>query len=121
MFGYHSNAIKCWLIVKPNRYEEALEAFQNRGINVTEEGLRHLGAVFGSREFFEDYVNDKVKQWAEEVIKFIEFANSQRQTCLAAYTFGLKHRWTYFMSTLPDIQELLRPLEDSEKMHYNWA
>ena len=43
MFGYHPNAIKCWLIVKPNKYEEIMEAFQNTGINVAMEGHRNLG------------------------------------------------------------------------------
>ena len=64
-----------------------------------------------SRDFLEGYVNDKVDQMVEEVIKLSEFADSQSQACFAAYTFGLKHRWTYFMRTLPDIQDLLRPLE----------
>ena len=113
MFGYHPNALKCWLIVKPNKYEEAMEAFQNTGINVTTEGRRHLGAALGLRDFLEDYVNKKAEQWIEEVIKLSEFANSQPQACFAAYTFGLKHRWTCFMRTLPDIQDLLRPLEDA--------
>ena len=117
MFGYHPDALKCWLIVKPNKYEEAMEAFQNTGINVTQlvttEGRRHLGAALGSRDFLKDYVNEKAEQWVEEVIKLSEFANSQPQACFAAYTFGLKHRWTYFMRTLPDIQDLLRPLEDA--------
>jgi hypothetical protein len=36
---------------------------------------------------------------------------SQPQASYAAYTFGLKHRWTYFLRTLPDIQDLLEPLE----------
>ena len=58
MFGYHPNALKCSLIVKPNKYEEAMEAFQNTGINVTTEGRRHLGAALGSRDFLEDYVNE---------------------------------------------------------------
>ena len=62
MFGHHPNAIKCWLIVKPNKYEEAMEAFQNNGINVTTEGRLHLGAALGSRDFLEDYVYDKVEQ-----------------------------------------------------------
>ena len=30
---------------------------------------------------------------------------------LCAFTFGLKHRWTYFLRTLPDINTLLEPLE----------
>ena len=89
MFVYHPKAIKCWLIVKPNKYEEAMETFQNTGINVTTEGRRHLGAALGSRDFLEDYVNDKVEQWVEEVTKISEFANSQPQACFAAYTFGL--------------------------------
>ena len=67
----------------------------------------------GSRDFLEDYVSDTVEQWAEEVIKLSEFTNSQPQACFAAYTFGLKHHWTYFMRTLPDIQELLRSLKDA--------
>ena len=117
MFGYHPKALKCWLIVKPNKYEEAMEAFQNTGINVTTEDRRHLGAPLGSRDFLEDYVNEKAEQWVEEVIKLSEFANSQPQTFFAAYTSGLKprlkHRWNYFMRTLPDIQDLLRPLKDA--------
>ena len=54
MFGCHPNTLKCWLIVKPNKYEEAMEAFQNTGINVTTKGCRHLGAALGSRDFLED-------------------------------------------------------------------
>ena len=54
MFRYHPNALKCWLIIKPNKYEEAMEAFQNTGINVTTEGRRHLGAALGSTDFPED-------------------------------------------------------------------
>ena len=78
-----------------------MEAFKNKGINVTTEGLGHLCAALGSKDFLRDYVNYKVEQWAEEVIKLLGFANSQPQACFAAYTSGLKHRWTYFMRTLP--------------------
>ena len=35
---------------------------------------------------------------------------SQPQACFAAFTFGLKHRWTYFLRTLPDIDTLLERL-----------
>ena len=35
------------------------------------------------------------------------------QACYAVYTFGLKHRWTYFLGTLLDIQDLLEPLENA--------
>ena len=29
----------------------------------------------------------------------------------ASFTVGLRHRWTYFLRTLPDIAELLEPVE----------
>ena len=46
-----------------------------------------------------------------EVTKLADFAISQPQACYAAFTFGLRHRWTYFLRTLQDIAELLEPLE----------
>ena len=33
--------------------------------------------------------------------------------CYATFTFSLKHRWTYFLRTLPDIQDRLEPLENA--------
>ena len=46
-----------------------------------------------------------------EVVKLADFATSQAEACYAAFTFGLRHRWTYFLITLPDIAELLEPPE----------
>ena len=46
-----------------------------------------------------------------QVTKFAEFALSQPQACYAAYTFGLIHRWMYFLRTLPDLEDLHAPLE----------
>ena len=49
------------------------------------------------------------------VTKLAKFAVSQPQASYvyAVYTFGLKHRWTYFLRTLPDIQDLIQPLENA--------
>ena len=55
-------------------------------------------------------MSEKVTNWVSEITKLAEFALSQPQSCYAAYIFGLKHRWTYFLRTLPDIQDLLEPL-----------
>ena len=51
--------------------------------------------------------------WVKKVATLAEFALSKPQACYAAYTFGLKHRWTYFLRTLPDFQDLLEPLENA--------
>jgi hypothetical protein len=60
-----------------------------------------------------EYVNEKVEGWLEEVTKLAKFAVSQPQASYAVYTLGLKHRWTYFLRTLPDIQDLIQPLENA--------
>ena len=87
--------------------------FKDTAVNVTIQGQKHLGAVIGSRKYLEEYVSEKVTNWVSEVTKLAQFALSQPQACYAAYTFGLKHRWTYFLRTLPDIQDLLEPLENA--------
>ena len=109
--GYFPNAKKCWLIIKPEREQAAREVFRDTAINVTTEGHKHLGAALGSRSFFEEYDGERVDEWVNEVTKLADFAISQPQASYAAFTFGLRHRWTYFLRTLPDIAELLEPLE----------
>ena len=37
-------------------------------INITMEGLKHLGAVLGSRSYLEQYFNGKVEDWVEQVL-----------------------------------------------------
>ena len=112
-FGYFPNAQKCWIISKADKEASVKEVFKDTAVNVTVQGQKHLGAVIGSREYLEKYVSEKVTNWVSEVTKLAEFALSQPQACYAAYTFGLKHRWTYFLRTLPDIQDLLEPLENA--------
>ena len=54
--------------------------------------------------------------WINDIAKLAEFALSQPQACYAAYkayTFGLKHQWAYFSKKLPDIQDLLEPLQNA--------
>ena len=111
--GYFPNAKKCWIIAKPEKEALVREAFKDTVINVTVEEQKHLGAVIGSRDSLQEHVNEKVTSWVNEVAQLAEFARAQPQTSYAAYTFGLKHRWTYFLRTLPDIQDVLEPLEEA--------
>ena len=97
----------------PNSKKEGYtkEMFAGTGINITTEGRKYLGAALGSRSYLEQYVGGKVEDWVAEVMRLAGFARSQPQASYAAFPFGLRHRWTYFMRTLPDIENLLQPLE----------
>ncbi|CAB4039975.1 Hypothetical predicted protein, partial [Paramuricea clavata] len=81
------------------------------GILLTTRGQKHLGAALGSMAFLEEYLNGKVEDWVSQIVKLAEFAASHPQACYAVFSFGLRHRWTYFLRTLPDIEDLLEPLE----------
>ena len=63
--------------------------------------------------FFEEYVDEKVEEWVAQVTRLAEFATTQPQSSYAAFVFGLRHRWTYFLRTLPDIAPFLEPLESA--------
>ena len=108
---YFPNAKKCWLIVKPEKEEVARDLFGQTSINISTRGQKHLGAVLGSRSYLEEYASEKVNDWVGQVVKLAEFAATQPQACYVAYTFGLKHKWKYYLRTLSAIEEVLGPLE----------
>ena len=113
MYGYFPNPTKSWLIVKENCVDHASALFQNTGINITVDGKRHLGAALGSRQFVEEYVQNKVDGWVKEIDRLSSFAVSHPHAAYAAFTHGLSNKWTYLARTVPDIADLFRPLEEA--------
>ena len=110
-FGYHANGSKSWLIVKEEHIEQATHLFEGTDIQITKEGQRHLGAALGTQTFIERYVTEKVHEWSKEVNKLAEIATSQPHAVYAALTHGLQSKWTYLTLTVPNISDLLEPLE----------
>ena len=111
-YGYHPNASKTWLIVKEGKLKEASTLFQETGVSITEEGKRHLGAAVGTSSFVESYVQRKVSGWVHEVERLSSIASTQPHAAYAAFTHGLTSKWTYLTRTIPEITDLLQPLED---------
>ena len=83
LFGYHPNPRKTWLVVKPKHHQAIEECFQGTGVNITTDGLTHLGAALGSHSFMEAFIHDKVSVWVREVDRLTELAECYPQ---AAYT-----------------------------------
>ena len=108
---YYPSAKKCWILAKQGKEDAVREVFRDTAINISTQGQKHLSAVLGSRTYLEGYVNGKVEGWVDQVVKLAEIAATYPQASYAAFTIGLKHRWTYYLRTLPDIEDLLEPLE----------
>ena len=111
-YGYFPNATKTWLIVKEDHMEEAKNQFKDSGVSITPEGRRHLGAAVGTPQFIPAYVEQKVAEWVKEVERLSSIAITQPHAAYAAFTHGLKHKWTYLTRTIPNINDQLQPLED---------
>ena len=111
-YGYYPNAAKSWLIVKEDHLEAAERLFAGTGVNVTAEGKQHLGAAVETRSFVESYVMKKVEKWRSEIKKLSHIAKSQPHSAYSALTKGLCSRWNFLLRTVPNIADLLQPLED---------
>ena len=72
-FGYLVNGAKTWLIVKSRELAEEAKRVFEKEVNITTEGQRHLGAVIASQE----YKDQKVRAWKEEIERLSEIAKSQ--------------------------------------------
>ena len=98
--------------MKPEKEEAVRDLFGQTSINISTQGQKHVGAVLGSRSNLGEYVSEKVDDCVGQEVKLAEFPATQRQACYAAYTFGFKHKWMYYLiRTLSDNEELLEPLE----------
>ena len=90
---------------------EAQNLIANSRMNVTAEGKRHLGAVIGSTEYRDEYLKDLLKDWDNQLTTLSTFAETQPEAAYLAFASGFKSKLNYFLRTIPDIRQLLLPLE----------
>ena len=61
-FGYFLEGSKSWIIVRENAKERAQTIFDNTKIKIITDGQRRLGAVIGTANFKQNYMNQKINQ-----------------------------------------------------------
>ena len=110
-FGYYPEGSKSWLIIKGN-HEHAVEIFHGTKIKITTEGQRHLGAVIGSIEYKQTYIQDKVNQWIKELQTLSKIAWFEPQAAYSCFVTGFKHKPTFCMRTIPNISKHLIELDN---------
>ena len=96
----------------------ATNLFSDTDIQVSTEGHRYLGASLGSKSFIGSYITAKVSEWSAEIYKLAELANTQPQAAYGAFTQGLIGRWVFIMRMVPNIGDLLSPLEHAIRHHF---
>ena len=115
-YGYYPNPQKTWLIVKDENEEMAKEMFKYSGVNITTSGRKHLGAALGSEEFLKKFMEAKIDDWCLEIEKLSEIARREPHSAYSAFVHGITSKWLYVMRTVPNISQLLTPLEEKIRM-----
>ena len=107
--GYNVKPPKCWLIVKPQHYDLALEVFEGAGVHVSTEGKPYLGAGLGTEGFVEDFVKSRVNEWTSELSILCKIAQSQPHAAFAPLIHGVLSKWTYLQWTVPGVSHMFQP------------
>ena len=101
-YGYFPKAAKTWLIVKEDKLEEAERMFKDTGINITSDGMRHLGTAIGRKEFKGSYVLQKIQEWIDSVERLAKIAVTGPNAAFSAFIERLKSVWFLMVRTVPD-------------------
>ena len=103
-FGYFSEGSKSWIAVRENAKERAQTISDNTKIKITTDGQRHLGTVIGTASFKKNYMKEKINQWIPELRILNKIAWYEPQAAYSCFITGFKHKPTYFMHTIPNVQ-----------------
>ena len=110
-FGYYVNPSKTYLVVKQNRYEEAVNVFEDTGVHITTNGKRYLGSPIGTSSFKDEYAQIKIDEWKKELQNLVEVAATQPQAAYSALIVSIQSKWAYLARTTENISHLLQPIE----------
>ena len=81
-----------------------------------------MGAVIGSNEFKEEYVNEKIQKWVTDIEELSRIAEDEHEAALSSFKKAISHRWTYVQRTIPNISHLFAPLKDAkDQVNYSFA
>ena len=73
-------------MTKEAHLQEATILFEGTGVHITAQGGPHLGAAIGTPSYVNQYVADKVQQWATELERLSDIAKAQPHAAYAALT-----------------------------------
>ena len=111
-YEYYQEATKSWLIVKKTSLEKATQIFAHTDIQITTEGRKHLGAIVGSEEYRDLYIDEKITGWIDEICTLSKIAQHAPQQAYTCFTAGYKHKLNYCMRTIGNIGPALRKVDD---------
>ena len=91
------------LSIKKDKHDEAKAIFEGTGVNITVHGKKQLGAAIGKPEFKKDFVSKLVEKWVLQIKVLSDLAKFEPHAAYTAFTSCIRHRYTFYMRTIPNI------------------
>ncbi|CEM36959.1 unnamed protein product [Vitrella brassicaformis CCMP3155] len=111
-YGYHPEAAKCFLIVKPELEHIARELFEPEGVQIVT-GKRFLGGYVGDEGGRAAFLCEKVKGRVHGVRALASAARNFPHTAHAAMTRSLQMEWDYVFRVVLTDECALSPLREA--------
>ena len=77
-----------------------------------------MGSIAGSEIYKRKYVDDLEKGWNSQLCILPTVAEIQSQAVYSAFVSGFKNQLSYFMRTIPNISNLLIPVENTTRNRF---
>ena len=103
--------------MKEERLTEAEQIFEGAGVKITT-AKKHIGAAIGTIDYREEFVSNLVKKWVAQIETLSKISALEPHTAYVAFTLCIRHRYAYYMRTIPNIAQLLEPLEQAIKTKF---
>lgn len=76
-FRFFPESTKSWLSVKINGEDRAKKIFGGRGVQITTDVERHLGASLRLDKYNDEYLASKVNEWVKEIGILLKIVKTQ--------------------------------------------
>lgn len=111
-YGYYPEPEKSWHISKACDEAEARVAFAVHNLDVQyTRGHRYVGGFLGGANGKHEWLEEKVKVWADGVKTLAKLAIRYPQTAYAGLVLCLQNEWQYVQRTCPSIGFTFAPIE----------
>ena len=111
-YGYFPKPEKSYLIVKDDHLLKVNDIFKHSNVKITSTGQRYLGAVIGSLNYKNKFVNEKINSMVNQLSLLSKIAEIEPQAAYGAFVVGFKSKLNYLLRTIPDISINLHPFEE---------
>ena len=112
-YGFYPKPEDSVLVVKPERFDDAVELFQGTDIQITCEGHSDLGGAIGSEAFVKAHATQRIVDWVNQIHRLADIARTQPHATYSAFVLGIQQRWVHFQRSTACDPHLFQPLEDA--------